>query len=110
MTVNWDNIKAYEEESGRKWEHNFMKCTERGCNDLKVGYDYDSIMHYGVYLGEYPVLIPKKDKVSIGQRSRLSEKDIQGLNEHYCSGPGKIYNHCMKFRNISLQIIRDTQS
>jgi len=87
MTVNWDNIKKYEKETGRTWKHNFLKCTDRGCNDLNVGYDYESIMHYGQNMGRYPVLIPKSSGVYIGQRNHLSDKDIIGLNEHYCSGP-----------------------
>ena len=106
MTVNWDNIKKYEKETGRTWEHNFKKCTIRGCNDLKVGYDYESIMHYGKNLGRYPVLIPKEKNVYIGQRNHLSEKDIEGLNEHYCSsggpsGKGKIHHNCRQCFQIN---------
>ena len=41
VTIKWKNIPA-------DWKHNFVRCNQRGqrCNDLKVGYDYGSIMHY----------------------------------------------------------------
>ena len=90
VTVDWDAIDAYQKEKGEDhWKHNFYKCTESGCKDLDVGYDYSSIMHYGQYLGGTKVMTPKQSGVTIGQRQQLSSKDIIGLNEHYCSGPGK---------------------
>ena len=50
VTIEWDNIPE-------DWVHNFFKCDERGagCNDLSVGYDYGSIMHYGRMLKGYGV-------------------------------------------------------
>ena len=90
VTVDWDAIAAYEAEKGEDhWKSNFDKCTDSGCKDLDVGYDYGSIMHYGQYLGSTKVMTPKQSGATIGQRQQLSTKDIEGLNEYYCSGPGK---------------------
>lgn len=85
ITIHWDKI-------GRDWKHNFVPCTAypEGCNDLKVGYDYDSIMHYGPDLQGLTVITPKKKGAKIGQRKKLSEKDLVGLNEHYGCDPGSI--------------------
>ena len=89
VTINWDNIKKASEADGRSWEHNFYKCDQRGCGDLKVGYDYDSIMHYGRTLKGYDAIVPKNG-ASIGQRRYLSAKDLVGINEHYeCPETGK---------------------
>lgn len=83
VTIQWDNINKFSEEDGRDWGHNFKKCTERNCKDLKVGYDYDSIMHYGGNLGPYKAIVPKERGARIGQRQYLSAKDLIGINEHY---------------------------
>ena len=57
---------------------------------MNVGYDYDSIMHYSRFLdvdGKKVVSItPKSPGVTIGQREKLSEKDLIGINEYYCGG------------------------
>lgn len=49
-------------------------------------YDYQSIMHYGPYAfsknGE-KTIIPLVDGIQIGQRERLSEKDIAAINSMY---------------------------
>ena len=86
ITVNWANIDKFSKEQGKSWKHNFDKCTKRGCHDLKVGYDYASIMHYGPKLGKYQVLTPKSKGKKFGQRKRLSAKDLEGINEHYGCG------------------------
>lgn len=85
ITVHWNKI-------GRNWKHNFLPCTAypEGCNDLEVGYDYDSIMHYGPDLEGLTVITPKKKGAKIGQREKLSEKDLIGINEHYGCDPGTI--------------------
>jgi hypothetical protein len=79
VTIKWGNIPS-------DWAHNFKKCTERGCNDLKVGYDYGSVMHYGRNLGGKEAIVPKDKNARIGQRQALSPKDLIGLNEHYGCG------------------------
>ena len=106
MTIEWDNIPD-------DWVHNFYKCNQRGagCNDLNVGYDYGSIMHYGrqlkgkihihlyllfpfiiighiakvkiVFFAGKTAIRSKKIGVSIGQRKRMSRLDIQGIKEYY---------------------------
>jgi len=84
ITINWDAIPS-------DWEHNFYKCDQRygGCNDLDVGYDYNSIMHYGPRLNgaTQDSIIPKRGGVRIGQRSQLSALDIEGIKEYYACGP-----------------------
>ena len=74
------------------FKHNFWPCTRyhEGCNDLKVGYDYDSIMHYKARITGTSAdqITPKKAGVTIGQRKRLSEKDVEGLVEYYGCAPG----------------------
>ena len=82
VTINWENISS-------RWVHNFYKCTKRNCNDLNVGYDYGSVMHYGQYLNGKEAIVPKDPNARIGQRKALSPKDIIGINEHYGCGSGK---------------------
>ena len=80
VTINWDNIPA-------DWKNNFNKCGVYGCNDLQVGYDYDSVMHYGPTLMGKEAITAKQSGVSFGQRQKLSTKDLVGINEHYgCTG------------------------
>ena len=94
MTIKWGNIEKASKDDGVNWKHNFDKCTGRGCQDLKVGYDYDSIMHYGRTLGKYDAIVPKRSGARIGQRRQLSVKDMDGINEHYgCPKIGKILIH-----------------
>jgi len=78
VSIKWANIPA-------DWKHNFYKCDERGqgCHDLKVGYDYGSIMHYGKDLKGKQAIIPKRRGVSIGQRRAMSAMDIKGIKEYY---------------------------
>jgi len=78
VTIEWDNIPE-------DWVHNFYKCDKRygGCNDLNVGYDYGSIMHYGRMLMGKTAIRSKRMGVSMGQRKRMSRLDIQGIKEYY---------------------------
>ena len=106
MTIKWDNIrrKSKEDKLGPQESHNreyqYYKCDgiqriQHGyilCQDLKVGYDYNSIMHYSRKLGRYDVIVPKEEGVTIGNRHQLSEKDVDGINEYYgCPKIGKTY-------------------
>lgn len=77
VTINWNNIKTEQ-------KHNF----DRHCSDgTDLGsYDYDSIMHYGKYSfskNGKPTIVPKQAGVSIGQRSKLSIKDIWSMQQLY---------------------------
>jgi len=85
IDINWDAVPG-------EFKHNFYKCTvyHEGCNDLKVGYDYDSIMHYkrAISGSTADQIIPKQAGVEIGQRKRLSPKDVEGLMEFYECAPG----------------------
>jgi len=79
VTIHWDNIP-------QDWVHNFYKCDERGdgCNDLKVGYDYGSIMHYGRnLLGKQVISAKKFVAQTIGQRRAMSVLDVRGIREYY---------------------------
>ncbi|XP_066601246.1 seminal metalloprotease 1 [Prorops nasuta] len=83
VTILWQNIKF-----GR--EHNFNKYDNRTVTDYGVGYDYKSVMHYSSHAfsknGE-PTITPKKEKVKLGQREGLSEKDVmkvQGMYKDEC--------------------------
>lgn len=57
-----------------------------------VPYAYDSIMHYGAYTASLdskrPTMLPRVDQqrnmAAMGQRKRLSERDVQLLNAMYC--------------------------
>ncbi|KTC84973.1 Dot/Icm T4SS effector Zinc-dependent metalloprotease LegP [Legionella brunensis] len=49
-------------------------------------YDYQSIMHYGAYAfskNGQKTIIPLVDDIEIGQRERLSDKDIAAINDMY---------------------------
>lgn len=85
IDINWSAVPG-------EFKHNFYKCTvyHEGCNDLKVGYDYDSIMHYkrAISGSSADQIIPKQAGVEIGQRKRLSPKDVEGLMEFYECAPG----------------------
>lgn len=76
VTINWDNIQ-----SGR--EHNFNQHIADGTD---IGrYDYDSIMHYGRFAfskNGQPTIVPNGNN-AIGQRSGMSNFDIDGVAELY---------------------------
>ncbi|XP_040920632.1 high choriolytic enzyme 1-like [Toxotes jaculatrix] len=76
ITVQWQNIMP-----GR--QKNFNK--KRG-NTLNLPYDLNSIMHYGQYFFSQdgsPTVLSKQGKVQMGQRTHLSQLDIQRLNRLY---------------------------
>ncbi|XP_011300429.1 zinc metalloproteinase nas-4-like isoform X2 [Fopius arisanus] len=84
IEVVWENIKTGKQK-------NFKKYEEDTVTDFGVGYDYKSIMHYSrkVFSANgKPTIIPKEEGVKIGQREKLSDKDvlkIQGMYKNECS-------------------------
>ncbi|XP_029177907.1 zinc metalloproteinase nas-14-like [Nylanderia fulva] len=79
VTIHWENIKL-----GK--EHNFNKYDNRTVTDYGISYDYKSVMHYSSHAfsrnGE-PTITPKKQKVKLGQRDGLSEKDVAKVRAMY---------------------------
>lgn len=78
------------------YEKNFHKETLDTVDPRDVGYDYDSVMHYGeFFFTREPgmrTLEPLDPSASIGQRIGLSEKDVEQGNLLYdCTG---IVKHC----------------
>ena len=68
ITINWDNVP-------NEFKHNFAPCTSyhEGCQDSNVGYDYDSIMHYGKRItGLILIMGHKSDTKSYSVFNRLS--------------------------------------
>lgn len=80
VTINWGNIQ-----SGT--EGNFDKYSAGQVNPFNTPYDYGSIMHYSAYSfavnPSVPTIIPKDAGAGIGQRDRLSARDIQKLRNMY---------------------------
>ena len=71
--------------------HNFNKYERGRIDTLKVPYDYDSIMHYGMDSfsknGEVTIRSIKDAGRSLGQRNGFTKLDIQEINSLYeCSG------------------------
>lgn len=92
VTINWGNITT-----GR--ESNFNQHITTG-DDL-AGYDYGSIMHYGMYAfskNGLPTIVPKQTGVTIGQRNGLSQGDIDAVHYiyrtwHYSQTVSMVYAH-----------------
>lgn len=66
----------------------FMKYSRSEVTHFNTTYDYDSLMHYSAYAfseNGLPTIEPRdKSKfTTIGQREKLSEKDIIRLNAMY---------------------------
>ncbi|XP_055372327.1 seminal metalloprotease 1-like [Condylostylus longicornis] len=82
-----DYVKIIEKNIKEGKEHNFEKHNITTVTDLGVPYDYESVMHYGPTAfsknGE-PTIIPLDPSANIGQRQKLTEKDILKLNLLYC--------------------------
>ncbi|KAJ8004409.1 hypothetical protein DPEC_G00135410 [Dallia pectoralis] len=77
VTVIWDNILKGHAKSFEKFK----------TNNLDTPYDYESIMHFGMYAyseeGD-PTIIPKRNKiVKVGQRTSLSALDKMKINKLY---------------------------
>ena len=82
VTINWDNILP-------DLEHNFDKYSADEVDPHGVPYDYGSIMHYpprGFAIDPDVDTIIAPPGVTIGQRARMSERDIAKVNNMYnCS-------------------------
>lgn len=79
IRIAWENIDE-------DHKYNFDQHLTDG-NDFG-DYDYQSIMHYGPYAfskNGQKTIIPLSEYVEIGQRERLSEKDIAAINAMYFS-------------------------
>ena len=78
VKINFANIVNYA-------KGNFQKCGR--CNNQRLPYDTDSVMHYGSYAfsknGKPTITV--KDGSGIGQRNGFSLSDLKGINELYCS-------------------------
>lgn len=77
VRIVWENIEE---------EHKF-NFDQQLSNGKDFGeYDYQSIMHYGAYSfskNGQKTIIPLIDGVEIGQRNRLSDKDIAAIRSMY---------------------------
>uniref|UniRef100_A0A1I8P8G4 Metalloendopeptidase n=1 Tax=Stomoxys calcitrans TaxID=35570 RepID=A0A1I8P8G4_STOCA len=79
IVVNWENIVPGKEQFFRKLDNETV-------TDFGVGYDYESIMHYGrrgFSANRKPTITPLDPAANIGQRDYLSMKDIAKLNAMY---------------------------
>ncbi|XP_008279850.1 high choriolytic enzyme 1-like [Stegastes partitus] len=79
VTVNWESIQP-------KRKKNFK--VKHG-DTLNLPYDLGSIMHYGQYFFSKdgrPTVLSKQSGVKMGQRSHLSQLDVQRLNKLYHCG------------------------
>ncbi|XP_055603801.1 seminal metalloprotease 1-like [Uranotaenia lowii] len=79
VKIIWKNIKPGH-------ERNFNKYSEQVVSSFGVEYDFDSVMHYGSKAfskNRWPTIIPLRLNVTIGQRKRLSERDVQKLQLMY---------------------------
>lgn len=85
VEIVWDKIQ-------RGTESNFDAYGDSIITNYNVEYDYGSVMHYGptaFSIDGSDTIIPKKDLVgeTMGQRLRLSAKDIARVNRMYCDEP-----------------------
>lgn len=77
IRIAWENI---DEDHRFNFEQHLTDSKDFG------DYDYQSIMHYGPYAfskNGQPTIIPLTENVTIGQREKLSEKDIAAINAMY---------------------------
>lgn len=69
-------------------ENNFNKYTNAQVTHYGVDYDYGSCMHYSAFgfsINGEPTIVPlRPTNETMGQRVRISEKDISRLNRRYC--------------------------
>lgn len=79
--IHWNNVIPW-------MTSDFMKYSRSEVTHFNTTYDYDSVMHYSAYAfsdNGLPTIEPHdKSKLTvIGQREKLSEKDIIRLNAMY---------------------------
>lgn len=77
VIINFDNIAEQQ-------KHNFQIYHS---TDFGIGYDYNSLMHYGAYAfsrNGKATIMPIRSGVKIGQREHLSIKDVLKLKRIYC--------------------------
>jgi len=112
MSIDWTNIPV--DKANQHWRHNWAtdtenlpECSEEGVTqdtanfdncvsgliveDFGVGYDKDSIMHYGITLfaidDTKPVLIPKDSSITSLGGYELTDMDVLKLQKAYgCDG------------------------
>ena len=71
---------------------NFRLIDESTSTTNDIPYDFDSIMHYDAYafsLNSQPTIEPLNDDVALdrlGQRTQLSQHDLDHIKELYCQG------------------------
>ncbi|XP_075940577.1 hatching enzyme 1.2-like [Anarhichas minor] len=96
ITVQWQNIKAGK---GRYFK------VKRG-NTLNLPYDHNSIMHYGPLFFSKdggPTVLSKQSGVHMGQRTHLSDLDIEKLNKLYHCGNYVITTRLITLFSVSVQ-------
>ncbi|KAG8301737.1 hypothetical protein J6590_046865 [Homalodisca vitripennis] len=79
VTVNYNNIQ-----DGR--QNNFEKAKKQETDAQGVSYDYHSIMHYSENAfsrNGQPTIVPKSKGVKLGQRDKLSDKDVKKIRHMY---------------------------
>ncbi|KAH8341569.1 hypothetical protein KR059_010353 [Drosophila kikkawai] len=80
-------VRIYPENIKPGHKHNFNKLRAGAVTDFGLGYDYDSIMHYGPFAfsrNGNPTIIPLQANAIIGQATQLSPRDVATLNRMYC--------------------------
>jgi len=80
VRIHTENIKPGHEQ-------NFKKLRANGVTNFGLGYDYDSIMHYGPFAfskNGKPTIVPLKADAKIGEGRQLSPKDVETLRRMYC--------------------------
>ncbi|XP_020900444.1 zinc metalloproteinase nas-15 [Exaiptasia diaphana] len=79
ISIHWENIDP-------KKRFNFQKYEHGQADTLGARYDYGSIMHYPMYAftnNGRATIVPKDPNAEIGQRTHLSNIDIQQVNKLY---------------------------
>jgi Astacin (Peptidase family M12A) len=85
VQIIWENIQP-------GLAYNFEKYDTNEISQFGVEYDYGSVMHYppGAFsVNGEPTIVALKDTKGeiMGQQVRMSEKDIQRVNNMYCPKP-----------------------
>lgn len=85
-----DYVKINRENIPRSQYYNFIKMSSNSIQTFGVEYDYESVLHYSPYAftsnGEKTIESlrdPVYNKL-MGQRVKMSPKDIEKLNKMYC--------------------------